>query len=73
MPSLSLSLSLSLSHPVDCSITVGVDLHEHDGHLLLVLSFAQDLSKRCLKLIDVQTIAPILVCFLEKKKIHFHN
>lgn len=69
----SLSLRVSCSHPVDCSITVGVDLHEHDGHLLLVLSFAQDLSERCLELIDVQTIASILVRFLEKRKIHFHN
>lgn len=53
-----------VSHPVYCSITVGVNLHEHDGHLLLVLSLPQDLTKRCFELIYVKTIAAILISFL---------
>ena len=58
------SITPSLPHPVHGSVAVGINLHEHDGHLLFVLPFAEDLTKGGFELINIQTITPVLVSLL---------
>ena len=52
------------THPVHSAVTVGINLHEHDGHLLIIFSLPEDLSKCSSEFINVQTITAIFICFL---------